>query len=76
MQNTLVKVPIVFILCICFFNICFGVGVGVGVGGEGGGWVMGGGFRFHHYRQYITTTKPPESHEYLDCFTGLTASWT
>ena len=32
-------------------------------------------FRFHYYWKYITTTKPPESPEYLDCFTGLTASW-
>ena len=40
-QNTLVKVPIVFILCIYFFDICFGVGVG----GEGGWWVgVGGGW--------------------------------
>ena len=25
-------------------------------------------FRFQHYWKYITTTQPPESHEYLDCF--------
>ena len=33
-------------------------------------------FPFFPYWKYITTTKPPESHEYLDCFMGLTVSWS
>ena len=35
---------------------------------------VGGGqltFSFHHYWKNITTTKPPENHAYLNCFTGL-----
>ena len=26
--------------------------------------------------KYIATISPPESHEYIDCFIGLTASWS
>ena len=33
-------------------------------------------FLFHHYRKYITTTKPTKSHENIDCFTVLTVSWS
>ena len=33
-------------------------------------------FWFHHCSKYITTIQPPESHEYLDCFTGLFLSWS
>ena len=27
-------------------------------------------FWFYHYKKYVTTTQPPESLEYLDCFMG------
>ena len=60
-QNSLVKIPIVL----------------------GGNWVKFGQiwlksrmFWSHHYWKYITTIKPPEIDEYLDCFTGPTVSWS
>ena len=33
-------------------------------------------FQFHHYWKYITTPWPPENNEYLNCFKGLTVSWS
>ena len=59
---------------------CLFRGGGGGGGGGGGNWPWPSWsnfdlecqiFSFHHYWKNITTTKPPENHAYLNCFTGL-----
>ena len=60
-QNTLVQIPIVFWGAIDLDLQCQI-------------WLKKSKFQVLPYWKYTTTIKPPESHEYLDCFKGLTVS--
>ena len=60
MQNTLVNIPVVL--------------GAIDLDLQGQIWRKKSNFQVLSYWKYITTTKPPGSHEYLDCFMGLTVS--
>ena len=75
MQKTLVKVSIVLRAIELAFKVKFNIKVRIypiNVKFD----LKSRIFWSHHYWNYITTIQPPESHEYLDCFTGLTVSWS
>ena len=59
-QNASVKIPIIWGQLNLTFKVKFDLKCQI--------------FWLHHYWKYITTIKPPESHDCLDCFTGLSLS--